>query len=238
MEHVEGLSLAELIEQSGRLLPDRAASVMVQVTDALAAAWKVGVVHRDVKPGNILLARDGTAKLADLGLALIVADERADDSGSSEAPEGTVAYMSPEQARASSRVDFRADVYSLGATFYHAVTGRLPFSGRTRMEVLLKHAKEDPPPPHQLVPELSPSLSQVILRMLAKRPEDRHPTYADLRSDLLRLFEETDGSNAAVSAEATASGVGSTRAGSGRSLWKVLLSSFSRKKASGSPKGH
>jgi serine/threonine-protein kinase len=128
-------------------------------------------------------------------------------------------------------------MYSLGATFYHAVTGRLPFPGRTRMEVMLKHAKEEPTPPHQLVGELTPSVSQVILRMMAKQPDDRYPTYDALRADLLRLFEETGASNSAVAAEATASGLGSTNAGSGRSLWKVLLSSFSRKKASGGPKG-
>jgi len=183
LEHVEGLSLAELIQQSGRLLLDRALEIVMQMTQALAAAWKLGVVHRDVKPGNILVNRDGTAKLADLGLAVLV-DARRTAAGESLA--GTAAYMAPEQA-SGAEVDHRADQYALGATFYHALTGRLPFTGRTRVEVMLKHARDPVVPPHQLVADLDPAASAVIARMLAKQPADRFPDYDALLRALLDL---------------------------------------------------
>jgi len=143
LEHVEGLSLEELIRQSGRLLLDRALPLMRQVTQSLAAAWKLGIVHRDVKPANILVARDGTAKLADLGLALLVENRAATDLTVGNSLAGTVAYMPPEQA-SGRQVDHRSDIYALGATFYHVVTGRFPFEGRSRLELLLKHAQEAP----------------------------------------------------------------------------------------------
>jgi ferredoxin/tRNA A-37 threonylcarbamoyl transferase component Bud32 len=188
LEHIEGLSLDELIRQSGRLQVDRAVPIIEQVAQALAAAWQLGVVHRDVKPANILLARDGTAKLADLGLALIVENE---PNGSSKEAgpglAGTVAYMSPEQAARADSVDHRSDIYALGATFYHAITGRFPFSGRTRIELLYKHANEPARPPQEIVPDLPAAVSAVILRMLAKKPENRFQDYADLRAALLEL---------------------------------------------------
>jgi serine/threonine protein kinase len=183
LELVEGLSLAELIQQSGRLTLDRAVPIIRQVADGLSAAWALGIVHRDVKPGNILLTKDGRAKVADLGLAWVV--NRADPTAKAPpATEGTMAYMAPEQAVGSDRLDFRSDIYALGATFFHTVTGRLPFPGRSWQEVMMKHARTPIEPPHTLVPELGQACSAVISRMMAKDPADRYPDYAALIGDL------------------------------------------------------
>ncbi|HEY1375181.1 MAG TPA: serine/threonine-protein kinase [Gemmataceae bacterium] len=188
MEYVEGPTLAEMITRSGRLPVHRTVDILRQIVDGLAAAQKLGIVHRDVKPANILIDPEGQAKLADLGLAVMTTGRvstlaRPRTAGMA----GTVAYMSPEQAVASPTIDHRADVYSLGATFYHAVVGRVPFSGLTPMEMLLKHAKEMPPPPHTVAPDLPQAVSTVILQMMAKDPLDRHQTYDELLADLRYL---------------------------------------------------
>src|SRR5207302_11451232 len=135
--------------------------------EGLAEAHKLGIVHRDVKPGNLLLGRDGVVKVADLGLAFVVGDRlsrRAADGPAETMPAGTAAYLAPEQARDPSRVDFRADVYSVGATLYHALTGRFVFEGRTSLEVILKHLRESPVPPRQFAPDLTDEQSDLILR--------------------------------------------------------------------------
>jgi serine/threonine protein kinase len=189
LEYVQGLTLADLMNQSGRLLTPWAARVIGQVAEGLAAAEKIGIVHRDVKPANILLARDGTAKLADLGLAMMISGRIStlNQPRQREALAGTVAYMAPEQADAAADVDFRADIYALGATFYHALTGRMPFTGRSPVEILRRHATMPPEPPHEIVPDVPPAASAVILRMMAKEPGDRHQSYDALIADLRRL---------------------------------------------------
>jgi hypothetical protein len=181
LEYVEGQNVADLIRRDGALPPATAVRVAQQVVDGLEAASYLGIVHRDVKPANILLTRDGQAKLADLGLAAVAGRTRPD------APvvmAGTVAYLAPEQASGSSAADLRADVYSLGATLYHMLTGRLPFDGRSALDVLLKHAREPVVPPDALSPAVSPALSAVVVRMLAKDPADRFATYGQLRETL------------------------------------------------------
>ena len=205
LEYVEGLSLAGLIAQSGRLAADNAVRIALQVAEGLAAAGRLGVIHRDIKPANILLARDGAAKVADLGLA-VVAKMRRDNPGESDPGRssakskgstggssaikmlaGTAGYMAPEQAMGSRDLDHRADIYSLGATLYHAVVGRVPFTGRNALEVMVKHAREAPRSPLEAVPELDPALSELILRMLAKAPGQRFQTYEELIAALQRL---------------------------------------------------
>jgi serine/threonine protein kinase len=191
MELVEGPSLADLIAMSGRVDVARAAEIFTHAAEGLRAGVEFGIVHRDVKPGNILLARNGTAKVADLGLALATTDQsrrKVDTAG----VVGTCAYVAPEQARAAREVDFRADIYSLGATFYHAVTGRLPFEGRSAREMLMKHATEPVTPPHLVAPGLvDEAASAVIVRMLAKDPADRYPSYDALLDDLRGLGRRT-----------------------------------------------
>jgi hypothetical protein len=228
LEYVEGLSLSELIRQSGRIRWDRAARVIRQVAQALEAAQRLGIVHRDVKPGNILITRDGSAKLADLGLAMVVG-KRMCGSGAGDSMAGTVAYMPPEQALPAGTVDHRSDIYALGATFYHAVTGQIPFLGRTRSEVVQMHAQHAPTPPTALVPDLDPRVSSLILKMMAKNPADRCQDHAELNLALAQL-ESLSGPwmvlpSAGSSIEGTQSG-GVERGSKLRTLWRSLIRRF------------
>jgi serine/threonine protein kinase len=225
LEYVEGLSLAELIQQSGRLRWDRAREVIGQVARGLAAAGKLGIVHRDVKPANILLTRDGSAKLADLGLAVVSSNPVLAQAASADAADaglgGTAAYMAPEQV-CGAVVDHRADIYGLGATLYHAITGCLPFTGRSRMEVMLKQVRQPPPPPHALVPELGPAVSAVVLRMLAKNPDERFQTYEEFLDALDGLEAARGGLDSPVAAPASKDSKSKSRP----SLWRTILESL------------
>jgi predicted Ser/Thr protein kinase len=192
LEYVDGVSLHDLIRHCGRLCWDRVARLGLQVAEALAAANRLGIIHRDIKPANILIHRDGQAKLADLGLAVVRRGEEClRTPGEAVSIAGTVAYMAPEQGTASAPVDHRSDIYALGATLYHAVTGRMPFVGRTPAEVLRKHAEAMLIPPHRLVPDLNPSFSQTLCRMLAKNPQDRFASYDELIAALKSVVNPT-----------------------------------------------
>jgi predicted Ser/Thr protein kinase len=181
MEYVEGPSLADLIAQTGGLRVERAIEIFRHCVRGLQAAWAHGIVHRDIKPGNILLTKNGEAKLADLGLALTNSNTVAKPVSANTEPVGTCAYMAPEQARTADEVDFRADIYSLGATFYHTVTGRLPFQARSPRELLMKHLTEQVVPPHILDPlQVDIGTSNLIVRMMAKQPHDRFDSYEEL----------------------------------------------------------
>ena len=195
MEFVEGLSLSDSLIHCGRIRPDRAAKIMAKVAEGLASAQqKTGLVHRDIKPANILLSRDGGVKLADLGLALTqsrILDRNA-ATATSAVLAGTVAYMSPEQSQASGQVDHRSDIYSLGATLYHSLTGEMPFKGKTRIELMYKHTKEPITPPHHLVPGLDPLFSDIVMKMMAKEPEQRFQEYDELIHVLKSLESRSD----------------------------------------------
>jgi tRNA A-37 threonylcarbamoyl transferase component Bud32 len=184
LEYIEGWNLADLIDHQGRLRPDIAAGFILRAAEGLSAAHSLGILHRDVKPANILITPEGTAKLVDLGLAVMVPD--ATDEPPHRGVEGTMLYMAPEVVARGSGVDHRADIYSLGVTFYHAVTGAPPFAGASPWEVIHGHAAEAPVPPHERAPVI-PIVSNVILRMMAKRPEDRYPDYRSLLADLSGL---------------------------------------------------
>jgi serine/threonine protein kinase len=182
LEYVEGQTLGDLIEQKGPVAGRYAVRIIAQVALGLQAAQRLGVVHRDVKPGNILLTREGQAKLTDLGTAVMTTRVEA----GTDTMVGTVAYMAPEQATGGG-IDHRADIYALGATLYHALTGQLPFAGRSRMEVLLKHAKSPLTPPHQVRARVDPAVSLIVLRMMAKRPTERYASYEELLADLVQF---------------------------------------------------
>ncbi len=194
LEFVDGLSLSEMLVHAGRLRIDRALNIVLAVAEGLCAAQrKIGLVHRDVKPGNVLLSRDGSVKLADLGLAM-VADtwqSNTNNGPNSTVLAGTAAYMAPEQCTGG-EVDHRSDIYSLGATFYHALVGQMPFRGKNRIEVMLKHTKEMPVPPHQLVSGLDPNLSDFIFKMMAKNPEERFQTYDELLDELNQVYKRSN----------------------------------------------
>jgi len=183
MELVDGESLADVLRREGRLAPDRALEVLKQVAAALAKAHAAGIVHRDIKPSNILLTTDGLAKVADFGLAKRPGiDVSVTATG---ATLGTPLYFPPEVARGE-RCDARSDLYSLGATFYHALAGHPPFEGATATELALKHAEAPVPPLREAAPEASPAFCRVIHRLLRKNPAERYPSAEELLSALER----------------------------------------------------
>jgi serine/threonine-protein kinase len=187
MEFVDGDSLRRLIGRDSRLPESRCVQIAVETAQALDHASRFGLVHRDVKPENILIERTtGTAKLADLGLVKSKAKKDTSVTQTGVAV-GTPNYISPEQARGRDDVDVRSDIYSLGATLYFAATGTLPFTADTPPVLMSKHISEPLDPPHARCPQVSRDFSQVIQKMMAKKPEDRYQTAAELRDDLQRL---------------------------------------------------
>ncbi|MHC4917887.1 MAG: serine/threonine-protein kinase, partial [Planctomycetota bacterium] len=183
MEYVEGSSLAERLT-TRTLDEDEAVKYGRQMADALQHAHEMGIVHRDVKPENILVDRHDRAKLCDLGLARSESDDlQITQAGMAI---GTPFYISPEQARGKDP-DARSDVYSLGCTLYHLLGGRPPFDGENAMEILHKHLKETAPPLSEHRPGLSPDLEAVVARMMARAPEDRYQTAAEVLEDLDRV---------------------------------------------------
>ena len=191
MEFVEGKSLDKILRERGRL-PEREAIVLArQVALALAHAHENGVVHRDIKPGNIMVTRDRVAKLCDLGLA------RRQDRDESALVEpgialGSPRYMSPEQARSGQVVDGRSDLYSLGVTLFQMLAGKRPFDGRTDMEIMRKHVSEPAPDLAGMEPTLAPGICRVTGKMLEKDPARRHQTGAELVAELDLLLSADD----------------------------------------------
>lgn len=193
MEYVEGTNLHEMLQCVGRIQPLQAVQIMLQITEALIAAEKLRIVHRDIKPGNILISKDGTAKLADLGLAI-----RTNDATGTVPLAGTAHYMAPEQGMNTGKIDHRADIYALGVTFYQAVTGHLPFEGETTIDVMLKHLQDRVVPPHHVNPSVPPPVSRVILKMMEKKPEDRYANGEELKAalqDLLTQLQDKESAN-------------------------------------------
>jgi serine/threonine-protein kinase len=186
MELVDGETLGQRIRRLGRLPEKEALEIVRQTAAALDHAHAHGIIHRDVKPDNILLTKKGVAKLADLGLAMQRSEAPA---GQSVGPTGTPLYMSPEQARGGEAIDIRADIYSLGATLYHAVVGSPPFTGPNSPAILSKHLYDKVPSPRDAVPALSDGLCHVVMKMLAKRPFARYASPAQLMQDLDRLLQ-------------------------------------------------
>src|SRR5580704_18024919 len=186
MEFVDGRALSSILRTAGPLHPDRAAEIAADVAGALAYAHRHGVVHRDVKPGNVLITEEGTIKVTDFGIARAVnTEESLTQTG---AVMGTATYFSPEQAEGMG-VDSRSEIYSLGVVLFEMVTGRPPFLGDTPVAVASKHVRENPPTPREINPAVPPDLEAIILKCLAKAPEYRYATGDDLRTDLLRFRE-------------------------------------------------
>lgn len=186
MEYVEGPTLLQVVNERGKLPEAAATRIVKQVAAALEHAHKNGLVHRDVKPANVILTRGGRqAKLCDLGLAKEVTEDAGDTQEGR--PMGTPSYISPEQARGDRSVDIRSDLYSLGATYFHAVTGRVPFEGTTPAVVMAKHLTEPVPAVQALNPGVSLGCASVIKRLLSKDADERYQTPAELIEDLERV---------------------------------------------------
>jgi len=188
MEYVEGPTLAGILRERGRLTEQDALRVVLQVATGLEHAHDRGMVHRDIKPSNIIFStKDKVVKLADLGLAKMYVERTAELTQTGRLV-GTPYYMAPELARGEVVADTRSDIYSLGATFYHTVTGKPPFEGNTPAEILVKHMGEALTPPDQVNLLLSSGTCEVIEKMMAKDPNDRYPSPRDVVMDVRRLL--------------------------------------------------
>ncbi|MGH9065326.1 MAG: protein kinase domain-containing protein, partial [Acidimicrobiales bacterium] len=189
MERVQGVSLREVLDREGALAVDRAVGIGAQVAAALAFAHRAGLVHRDVKPANILVTADGVVKVTDFGIAKAVLDE---DLTQTNATVGTARYLAPEQIEGGPSSG-RTDVYALGIVVYEMLCGRPPFEADSDIALAMKHLREPPPPPSSIRPDVPGWLEAVVLRALAKDPSARFETAAGLRRALLRndaLVEE------------------------------------------------
>ena len=188
MEFIEGKTLYDIMQPpptgEGRLFSEaEALEIGIQMTDALVHAHSRGLIHRDIKPKNIILTPERVAKLTDLGLARAADDKAAAESEAGKAY-GTPYYISPEQIRGDVDIDFRADLYSLGATLYHLVTGRPPFEAETPTAVMHKHLREPLVPPDHINTALSAGFSEIIEFAMAKKREDRYASTKDMLEDL------------------------------------------------------
>ena len=180
MEYVRGEDLKSFIRRSGRLTVDKAVAIAGQVCEGLAEAHRQGVVHRDLKPQNVMIDRDGNARIMDFGIARSLTGKGITGAGTFI---GTPEYMSPEQVEGGD-IDQRSDIYSLGIVLYEMLTGRRPFEGDTALDVAVKQKSEAPPEPKLVNPQISDELDRVILRCLEKKKENRYQSAMDLLSSL------------------------------------------------------
>ena len=187
MEYVEGRSLAEIIRTEGSIHPDKVAEISSEVAAALSFAHRNGIVHRDVKPGNVLVAPNGHIKVADFGIARALANVQSELTQAGTVM-GTATYISPEQAQGI-EVDPRSDLYSLGVMIYEMLSGHPPFTGETPVAVAYQHVQDSPISLRTAGVSVAESLEAVTMKLLAKNPVNRYPTAEDLRSDLRRYQE-------------------------------------------------
>lgn len=187
MELVEGITLKEYIERKGRLTIKEATSIAIQVSAGLEVAHNNQIVHRDIKPQNIIISREGKVKVTDFGIAKATTSQTTTSNAM-----GSVHYASPEQARGG-YVDHRSDIYSLGIVLYEMVTGRVPFDGDTAVAVAVKHLQEEMVPPSVYCKEIPCSLEQIIKKCTQKSPDRRYQDIGDLLADLKQSLLDPEG---------------------------------------------
>jgi serine/threonine-protein kinase len=200
MEYVPGQTLRDILREYGRLTPVDAARITAEIADALSFAHAHGVVHRDVKPGNVLVTPQGDVKVTDFGIARADTSEPLTKTG---AVLGTATYFSPEQAQGFA-LDGRSDVYALGVVLYEMLTGAAPFSASSPVSVAYKHVREVPAPPSSVVPDLPGAMDRIVLTAMAKDVDARYQSAQDLRADLLRFERGRPLQGAGVIEEPTA----------------------------------
>lgn len=185
MEYVDGGTVRDVLHEVSRFSEIHAVMIVEAVAEALLAASEQKIVHRDIKPDNIMLTRRGVVKLADLGIAKNTEDNI--KLTRTHIMMGTPAYLAPEQAKDAHSVDARADIYSLGATFYEMLTGQIPYPGKNTYDILSKLASDPVPDPRSVVEDISPQTARLVMKMLAKQPKQRHRNAAELLKDLRTL---------------------------------------------------
>ncbi len=190
MEYIEGITLKNIIKKHGALPTDVCVFVAEQICDALGYAHNMGIIHRDIKPQNIIVVDDWTIKIVDFGIARDVSASTMTFMGPNVL--GSVHYISPEQAKGE-YVDQKSDLYSLGIVLYEMLTGELPFEGDTTVTVALKHINEEVRKPSDVDPMLPESLSKVVMKAVQKNPEYRYASAPLMKDDLERALEEPDG---------------------------------------------
>jgi serine/threonine-protein kinase len=184
MEYVDGKTVRELLNDGHRLLPERILEIISGVLRALEYSHQAGIVHRDIKPGNVMVTRNGDVKVMDFGIARAMSDAQATMTQTAQVI-GTAQYLSPEQARGE-RVDTRSDLYSTGCLMYELLVGRPPFTGDSPVAIAYQHVRENPIPPSRLDPELPPWADAIVLKAMAKSANDRYQTAAEMNADIQR----------------------------------------------------
>ncbi len=184
MEHVDGATVRDLVRSGRPLEPVRALEITDGILGALDYSHRNGIVHRDIKPGNVMVTKGGAIKVTDFGIARALADSAATMTSTSSVM-GTAQYLSPEQARGE-QVDARSDLYSTGVVLFEMLTGRAPFLGDSPVSVAYQHVREEPPVPSTLVPGIPPACDAIVAKALAKDAEARYQTAAQMRADVQR----------------------------------------------------
>jgi beta-lactam-binding protein with PASTA domain/tRNA A-37 threonylcarbamoyl transferase component Bud32 len=184
MEYVDGRTVRDLLQEGHRLLPERSLEIIDGVLRALEYSHQAGIVHRDIKPGNVMVTRNGDIKVMDFGIARAMSDAQATMTQTAQVI-GTAQYLSPEQARGD-RVDARSDLYSAGCLLYELLTGRPPFTGDSPVAIAYQHVRENPVPPSRVDPDVPAWADAIVLKAMAKSPADRYQSAAEMRADLQR----------------------------------------------------